>query len=83
MCGPVCGFVLANQRLDKNNLNNLPHTIADLPALLSLRFRENAIMTLQECFTQLTTLQVTSRAQSADCLACCAESILALFATAL
>jgi hypothetical protein len=52
---------LANQRLDKNDLKNLPSTIADLPALLSLRFRENAIATLQECFTNLTTLQVTSK----------------------
>ena len=52
---------LANQRLDKNDLRNLPSTIADLPALLSLRFRENAIVTFQECFTKLTTLQVTSK----------------------
>ena len=61
---------LANQRLDKNDLKNLPSTIADLPALLSLRFRENAIATLQECFTKLTTLQVTSK-DTRQCKANC------------
>ena len=76
---PCVALSLANQRLDKNNLKNLPTVIADLPALLSLRFRENAIMTLQECFTKLTTLQVTLMAR----LALCAECILALCATAL
>ena len=60
----------ANQRLDKNDLKNLPSTIADLPALLSLRFRENAIVTLQECFTKLTTLQVTSK-DTRQCKANC------------
>jgi hypothetical protein len=61
----VCGVVVrgrlcdnVTQRLDKNNLNNLPDTISELPNLMSLRFRENTIVTLHDCFSKLQTLQV-------------------------
>lgn len=49
------------QRLDKNELKNLPESIAELPVLMSLRFRENAVVKLHDCFSKLTTLQVTPR----------------------
>lgn len=61
----VCGVVVrgrlcdnVTQRLDKNNLKNLPDTISELPNLISLRFRENTIVTLHDCFSNLQTLQV-------------------------
>jgi len=53
------------QRLDKNDLKVIPESIAELPSLLSLRFRENAVITLAECFTKITTLQVLHKATQA------------------
>jgi hypothetical protein len=53
------------QRLDKNDLKVIPESIAELPSLLSLRFRENAVISLAECFTKITTLQVLHKATPA------------------